>query len=89
MLTDDNGSDDDNDDDNYDDDSTHRNKHVLEKIKKIKIIFTSSATFCLAIALLTFSYMTVLWIAIPQKIAKACNISKNTKQGIVKHSCTK
>jgi len=43
-----------------------------------RIFLTSSATFCFAMALFTFSYITVFWIAIPQKIANAYMKTKET-----------
>lgn len=54
-----------------------------------RTFLTSSATFCLAMALFTFSYITVFWIAIPQKIANAYFKKKkrdnvNVSQGLIK-----
>lgn len=43
-------------------------------------VLTSRATFRFAIALFTFSYITVLCIAIPQKIAKACQVRNASKK---------
>jgi hypothetical protein len=51
---------------------------VTDKCITLYSILTSRATFLLAIALFTFSYMTVLCMAIPQKIANACKNEART-----------